>query len=196
MRNKSSNLSNSNVLKVTAHNEKYRHYSEIPKFVLANERHWIRGKGGKSHNFVTDCRRMLLNKKKLKRLKPQSLNLPTPVKIYINESLCPYYKKLWDAKGILLFWVSNGSIRIKSWLTKRFPSSLMTVIWRNSSLVIHWLQIPITFYMCLDIILGCVSKFNLLFVTLRVIFHHLAILTRYIFIDFLLYYSCQNCNTT
>ena len=41
-----------------------------------------------------DSRRVLLNKKKLKQLKPQSLNLPTSLKIYINESLCPYYKKL------------------------------------------------------------------------------------------------------
>ena len=65
-------------------------------------------------------RRVLLNKKKLKQLKPESLNLPASVKIYINESLCPYYKKLWtkcgkfwDAKQISSFWVSNGSIRVK-----------------------------------------------------------------------------------
>ena len=42
-----------------------------------------------------DSRRVLLNKTKLKQLKPESLNLPAGVKIYINESLCPYYKKLW-----------------------------------------------------------------------------------------------------
>ena len=67
-----------------------------------------------------DSRRVLLNKKKLKQLKPKPLNLPAGVKIYINESLCPYYKKLWtkcrklwDAKRILSFWVSNGSIRVK-----------------------------------------------------------------------------------
>ena len=67
-----------------------------------------------------DSRRVLLNKKKLKQLKPESLNLPAGVNIYINESLCPYYKKLWtkcrklwDAKRILSFWVSNGSIRVK-----------------------------------------------------------------------------------
>ena len=65
-------------------------------------------------------RQVWLNKKKLKQLKPKSLNLPASVKIYINESLCPYYKKLWtkckklwDAKRILSFWVSNGSIRVK-----------------------------------------------------------------------------------
>ena len=67
-----------------------------------------------------DSRRVLLNKKNLKQLKHESLNLPADVKIYINESLCPYYKKLWtkcgklwDAKRILSFWISNGSIRVK-----------------------------------------------------------------------------------
>ena len=67
-----------------------------------------------------DSRLVLLNKEKLKQLKPESLSLPAPVKIYINESLCPYYKKLWtkctklwDAKRILSFWFSNGSIRVK-----------------------------------------------------------------------------------
>ena len=67
-----------------------------------------------------DSRRVLLNKKKLKQLKPEFLHLPAGVKIYINESLCPYYiklwtkcGKLWDAKRILSFWVSNGYIRVK-----------------------------------------------------------------------------------
>ena len=40
-----------------------------------------------------DSRRALLNKKKLKQLKPESLNLPVGVKIYINESSYSYYKK-------------------------------------------------------------------------------------------------------
>ena len=42
------------------------------------------------------------------------------MRVYINESLCPYYKKIWtkcrkllDAKQILSFWVSNGSIKVK-----------------------------------------------------------------------------------
>ena len=42
-----------------------------------------------------DSRWVLLNKTNLKQLKPESLNLPAGVKIYISESLCPYYKKLW-----------------------------------------------------------------------------------------------------
>ena len=61
-----------------------------------------------------------MNKKDLKTLNPEKLDLLSGLKIYINESLCSYYKKLWskgkklwDAKYILSFWVSNGSIRIK-----------------------------------------------------------------------------------
>ena len=38
------------------------------------------------------------SKKKLKQMKPESLNLPAGVKIYINESLWPYYKKLWTKR--------------------------------------------------------------------------------------------------
>ena len=67
-----------------------------------------------------DSRRVLLNKKKLEQLKPETLNWPAGVKIYINEIICPYYKKLWtkcrklrDAKRVLSFWVSNGSVRVK-----------------------------------------------------------------------------------
>ena len=62
----------------------------------------------------------IAEQKKLKQLKLESLHLPAGAKICINESLCPYYKKLWtkcekfwDAKQISSFWVSNGYIRIK-----------------------------------------------------------------------------------
>ena len=64
-------------------------------------------------------RRVLLNKKTLKQLKPESLNLSAGVKTYINESVCPYYKKLWakckqiwDANRILSLWVSNRATRV------------------------------------------------------------------------------------
>ena len=67
-----------------------------------------------------DSIQVLLNKNKLKQLKPESLNLPASLKISINDSLCPYYKKLWtkrkklwDANRILSFWISNGSIIVK-----------------------------------------------------------------------------------
>ena len=53
-------------------------------------------------------------------MKAQNIGLPFGCKIYINESLCKYYKYLWwkckllQTRGsIQLFWVMNGSIRIR-----------------------------------------------------------------------------------
>ena len=40
--------------------------------------------------------RILLNKNKLKNLKPESVNLPAETKFVINERLCLYYKKMWS----------------------------------------------------------------------------------------------------
>ena len=61
------------------------------------------------------------NKKKLKTMKPQNIGLPSGYKIYINESVCKYYKYLWwkykllQTRGnIQSFWVTNGSIRIRN----------------------------------------------------------------------------------
>ena len=42
-----------------------------------------------------DATRVMNNKKKLKSMKPQNIGLPSGCKIYINESLCKYYKYLW-----------------------------------------------------------------------------------------------------
>ena len=51
-------------------------------------------------------------------MKLNSIGIDTPV--YINGSLCDYYKKFWSKckklrtnKLIHGFWVSNGSIRLK-----------------------------------------------------------------------------------
>ena len=92
-----------------------------------------------------------MNKKKLKPLKPESLKFPAAVKIYINEILCPYYKKswtkcrkLWNTRRMLSFWVSNGSVGVEL-VKENVSSSHMIVIWRGSLLVIHWLEIPIRF---------------------------------------------------
>ena len=53
-------------------------------------------------------------------MKPQNIGLPSGCKIYINGNLCKYYKYLWwkckllQTRGsIQLFWVMNGSIRIR-----------------------------------------------------------------------------------
>ena len=67
-----------------------------------------------------DVARVMNNKKKLKSMKPQNIGLPSDCKIYINESLCKYYKYLqWKCKLLRTrgstqsFWVTNGSVRIK-----------------------------------------------------------------------------------
>ena len=44
-------------------------------------------------NHCKDIPRILLNKSKLKNLKPESVNLPGETNVFINESLCFYYKK-------------------------------------------------------------------------------------------------------
>ena len=41
-----------------------------------------------------DIRRILLNKSKLKNLKPESVNLPGETNFFIDESLGLYYKKI------------------------------------------------------------------------------------------------------
>ena len=41
-----------------------------------------------------DFRRILLNKSKLKNLKPELVNLPGETNFSIDESLCLYYKKI------------------------------------------------------------------------------------------------------
>ena len=41
-----------------------------------------------------DIRRILLNKSKLKNLKPESVNLPGETNFFIDESLCLYCKKI------------------------------------------------------------------------------------------------------
>ena len=47
-------------------------------------------------NFRRNARKVLMNKKNLKNLDPGTMNLPSGTKIYINESLCTYYKELWS----------------------------------------------------------------------------------------------------
>ena len=69
---------------------------DIEKIVL-EDCHRIPSKGSPQKLILKlscrkDSRRVLPNKKKLKQLKPESLSLPVGVKIYINESLCPYLK--------------------------------------------------------------------------------------------------------
>ena len=64
-----------------------------------------------------DCSLALYNKKKLKDMDLRKIGLPKN-NIYVNESLCGYYKGLWNmckmikSQGLIhSFWVSNGSVR-------------------------------------------------------------------------------------
>ena len=75
----------------------------------------------KSNNQVIQterCNKIRSEKKKQKGKNLTSLGINTPV--YINDSLCIYYKKLWakckklhNNKLIYAFWISNGSIKLK-----------------------------------------------------------------------------------
>ena len=67
-----------------------------------------------------DCVHVMQKKSELRKLKPSELDLPNGTNLYINESLCPYYKgllnqckKMWNKLGIFSFLTDNGSIRIK-----------------------------------------------------------------------------------
>ena len=58
------------------------------------------------------------NKNKLKGMNLCSTGINNAV--FINDSLCSYYKmlwrnfkKLWSSKYIYAFWVSNGTLRLK-----------------------------------------------------------------------------------
>ena len=59
-------------------------------------------------------------KKGLKDLNPTNLSFPECTKIYVNDSLYPYYrglwnecKKLWNNKKIYSCFTVNGTVRIK-----------------------------------------------------------------------------------
>ena len=67
-----------------------------------------------------DVAKILKNKKNLKEADKSSLGFSDGVQIYINESLCGYFKGLWSKckllyteKEILGFWTRNGTRRIK-----------------------------------------------------------------------------------
>ena len=63
---------------------------------------------------------MLENKKKLKNLSNEELGVETNSKVFVNESLCKYYKllwsqckSLWNDKMIFAFWTTNASLKLK-----------------------------------------------------------------------------------
>ena len=78
-----------------------------------------------------DFLRILRVKNDLKSFDPTELNFPESTKIYINESLCPYYRGIWHKcrklraiQKIHQFYTISGLIRGK--LEKIGPSRIIT----------------------------------------------------------------------
>ena len=67
-----------------------------------------------------DCQQVLSVKKDLKNLNMADVGLPDNTRLFVNPSLCSYYKVLWSKSKKLLsmgkinnFYISNGTIKIK-----------------------------------------------------------------------------------
>ena len=76
------------------------------------------------------CLQILRVKKDLKSLDPTELDFPESTKIYINESLCPYYRGIWNKckklraiQKIHQFYTISGLIRVK--LEETGPSRII-----------------------------------------------------------------------
>ena len=76
---------------------------------------------------------MQKKKSELRKLKPSELDLPNRTKLFVNESLCPYYrclwnqcKKLYNKQEIFSFSTVNGSVRIK--IRENGPYNIITHI--------------------------------------------------------------------
>ena len=86
--------------------------------------HWISSKNGPKRVIVKvskckDASKICSSKRKLKDMDLTSTDIKNPV--YINDSLCTYYKMLWwkrklrrTNKLIHSFWVTNGSLRLRT----------------------------------------------------------------------------------
>ena len=78
-----------------------------------------------------DCLQILRVKKELKSLDPTDLDFPENTKIFINESLCPYYRGTWNKckklgaiQKIHQLYTIIGLIRVK--LEETGPSKIIT----------------------------------------------------------------------
>ena len=68
-----------------------------------------------------DCKKVLQVKKDLKNLTADDLDLPGGIRIFVNQSWCPYYSILWLKSKCLQsmgkrnnFFISGGTIKIKT----------------------------------------------------------------------------------
>ena len=96
--------------------------------------HCLKGKERRIVKFVNrkDCLQILRVKKELKSLDPTELDFPENTKIFINESLCPYYRGIWNKCKKLRaiekthqFYTMNSLIRVK--LEQTGPSKIITL---------------------------------------------------------------------
>ena len=78
-----------------------------------------------------DCKCTMRVKKDLKDLDATDLDLPAGTKLYINDSLCLYYrglwneaKKLWNKKKIFSYFTVSGTVRIR--LQEKGPYIIIT----------------------------------------------------------------------
>ena len=67
-----------------------------------------------------DCQRVLSVKKNLQKLKMEDIGLTGDNKVFINHSLCPYYRVLWSKSKVLpnmgkinRLMVSNRTVKVK-----------------------------------------------------------------------------------
>ena len=67
-----------------------------------------------------DCKQVLQVKKDLEDSTMDDMDLPRCTKIFVNQSLCPYYRILWSkSKGlhsmgiISSFFISGGTVKVK-----------------------------------------------------------------------------------
>ena len=67
------------------------------------------------------CKQVLQVKKDLKDLTADDLDLPEGTKIFVNQSLCPYYRILWSKTKRLQsmckinnYFISDGTVKIKT----------------------------------------------------------------------------------
>ena len=87
--------------------------------------HRLKGKGSKGRVILKlsqrkDAEKIKSNKKKLKNIDHRKIWFSSGTKVFINESLYGYYKLLWSKckkifleKKIALFWVTNGTVKLK-----------------------------------------------------------------------------------
>ena len=84
--------------------------------------HWVGKQGYVIVKFLRrkDCQQVLSMKKNIQKIIATDLDLPnTTIKLYLNESLYPYYHILWSKRKALLtmdkidsYIISNGSVKI------------------------------------------------------------------------------------